>query len=301
MKRVLLTGASGFIGRNIISKLELGGYEVVPIVSISSRLITECTPYVCNLLNFNEVADLCKSVKATHLLHLAWHSDYKTIYESDSNLQWIGASLHLVREFLKNGGERVVIAGSCAEYNWHNSNFSEDDLDSQALTQYGRSKNRLRRLLEELKEEHSYSLGWARIFFVYGFYEPPHKFIASAIDKLLNGTPFFLQNGQLIRDYLHVTDVADALFLLLNSNLEGVVNVGSEYGHSLELILRIIESELKIIKSSVFIENKESLQPQSIVAKGSRLKTELGWQHSLSIQAGLSGTISWRKIHLREF
>jgi len=117
MKKVLLTGASGFIGRHCITPLVNSGYEVH---CISTRNVNEQSEGVywhkADLLKTLDVSSLVSNIKPESLLHLAWHMQPGDTLNDPCNIEWIEKSLSLLRVFKDNGGERAVIAGTCYEY-----------------------------------------------------------------------------------------------------------------------------------------------------------------------------------------
>src|SRR6267143_4821300 len=119
MKRILLTGATGFIGRQCVPLLVARGYQVH---AVSSKPIKDNRDSVrwhqADLFDPLAVKALIGSTKPTHLLHLAWCTEPGKYWNSLENLQWVQASLGLLQEFVDNDGQRVVVAGTCAEYDW---------------------------------------------------------------------------------------------------------------------------------------------------------------------------------------
>src|ERR1700683_1086925 len=119
MKRVLLTGASGFIGQPTINSLQRRGFE---IYAISRKPIFETLPNVvwceADLHDHSAIKELVSSIKASHLLHLAWYVEHGAYWASEENLKWVISSLNLVEAFMNHGGKRLVCAGTCAEYDW---------------------------------------------------------------------------------------------------------------------------------------------------------------------------------------
>src|SRR5262245_28337598 len=119
MKRVLLTGATGFIGRHCLPALLAGGYEVH---TVSSRAAVGHPQGVyahqADLLDSVQVAALFSSIRPSHLLHFAWYAQPGAYWTSLENVRWVQSSLDLLWSFVAYGGQRVVMAGSCAEYDW---------------------------------------------------------------------------------------------------------------------------------------------------------------------------------------
>src|SRR5207302_9028354 len=117
MKRVLVTGANGFIGRQCLPLLLAMGYEVH---AVSRQDVDQSLPGVvwhsCNLLESESRGHLVTQVKPEYLLHLAWYAVPGKFWESPENTEWVRASLDLARTFEKAGGKRFVAAGTCAEY-----------------------------------------------------------------------------------------------------------------------------------------------------------------------------------------
>src|SRR5277367_1630481 len=122
LKRVLVTGAGGFIGRSSIAPLQRLGYEVHTVFS-AARGQSGAAPQgvfaqVADLLSESQVDALLARVAPTHLLHFAWIATPGIYWHSPDNLRWLAASEYLMRGFRAHGGVRAVMAGSCVEYDW---------------------------------------------------------------------------------------------------------------------------------------------------------------------------------------
>ena len=122
MKKVLLTGASGFVGRHCLPALVARGYEV-HAVSSSATAPADTPPGVrwhqADLLDGAQVSALLAQVRPRHLLHSAWYAVPGKYWTAPENFRWVRASLHLLQTFAAHGGRRVVVVGSSAEYDWH--------------------------------------------------------------------------------------------------------------------------------------------------------------------------------------
>ena len=290
--KVLVTGASGFIGFHCCNHLSALGYEVH---AVSSKIQTGSALqwHKVDLLNSQQIRELINTTKPTHLLHLAWYAEPGKYWTSIKNYHWVKASLTLFEEFSKSGGKRVVVSGSCAEYDWGFSNYYEDSTPLNPNTLYGVCKHSLQSMLFSYASLTGLSFAWGRIFSIYGPREHPKRLFASVIQALLRGETVECNNGELTRDYLHVNDVASAFVALLNSDVQGPINIGSGSGATLKTIVGKIEKSIGNYGSLRF--NKQSNitnEPLIIIADTQRLNS-IGWRPIFNIDTGLDDTIEW--------
>src|SRR6185312_10743533 len=115
--RVLLTGGSGFIGSRAIAPLLAAGYEVHAL-GRRRGASPDVTWHELDLLDDRATGRVVADVAAERLLHLAWHTEHGRFWSAPENLDWVAASVRLMRAFAEAGGRRAVIAGTCAEYDW---------------------------------------------------------------------------------------------------------------------------------------------------------------------------------------
>ena len=299
MKRVLLTGATGFIGSHCIAPLIERGYEVN---AVTSREPGEGFPGVrwhrCNLLDVDATAALLRTVRPSHLLHLAWYVVPGKLISAPENYDWFHASFGLVRKFCAEGGAKVVSSGSSYEYDWKYGYCSELTTPRNPDTVYGVCKNALYEVLKAMAESFSVKFSWGRVFFLYGPREHPNRLVSSIIRALLRGEPAKTSHGRQIRDYLHVQDVADGLVALLDSDVVGPVNIGSGIPVALREIIQTIgrmlaREDLVQIGAVPARANDAPL----VVADVRRLTEELQWRQRMDIVSGLEQTIDWWKRH----
>ena len=144
--RVLLTGASGFLGRYVLDSLRRQNIETVIVGRQPVPDNTFANFIKADLLTTPDFSWLVKDAKATHLLHLAWYAEHGKYWTSPLNLRWVEATTRLVEEFCKAGGKQVVIAGTCAEYDWSHGYCREDSTPLNPATLYGTAKDVARRL-----------------------------------------------------------------------------------------------------------------------------------------------------------
>jgi len=304
MKKVLLTGASGFIGRHCIQPLIDRGFDVYcvyrtvrPDIFIDEDHVTWCQT---DLMKIKDFQNLFESLSPTHLLHLAWDVTPGSYFESVNNFDWLVSGLHLLSEFTKSGGTRAVCAGTCFEYDLRYGYCNEYITPTVPSTYYGFCKHQLQSISDKYAEKKGIKFTWGRIFYPYGPFEYPTRLVPSVIQALLNDESAQCTHGNQIRDFLHVTDVADAFVTLLDSEVTGIVNIGSGKPVSIkELVMQIAQLLRKEddIRLDAFPAREN--EPQFIVADTSRLQKEVKWCQKYSLEEGILDTISWWKNYRR--
>ncbi len=305
MRKVLLTGATGFIGRHCLPALVAAGFDEIHAVStraatdganeLAPRTTTGVRWHETNLLSDDAAERLVAEVRPTHLLHMAWYAEPGKYWTSPLNEDWLRASVRLLGAFASHGGERAVAAGTCAEYDWNYDGYcSESETPLAPATLYGRSKHALHDALETLARERGLSAAWGRVFFLYGAHEHPQRLVSSVIRALLRGEPARCTHGEQLRDFLYVQDVADAFVALLASDARGAFNIASGEAVSLKTVVNKIAEKLQrpdLVQLGAI--PAPAGEPQLLAADVSRLRGEVGWSPAYTLDAGLDASISW--------
>lgn len=300
MKRVLVTGASGFIGSHCLLLLtplaeELHAVYYHPPAQTNASVI----PHHVDLMDARQVEHLIATVQPTHLMHLAWDTTPGDAITSTRNIQWLQASLNLIESFQRHGGQRVFVAGTCLEYEAGNSPLSAICTPAKPKTMYGACKLALQQVLAGLSHHHGLGWTWGRIFYVYGPGEHPERLVPNVITSLLADQPARCTHGEQVRDYLHVADVAQACVTLLNSDVEGVFNIASGQPIRLKDMVDTIARKLgkeHLIELGALPARTD--EPPFLVADISHTFEQLNWRPEYTLETGLENTIAWWQTQL---
>jgi nucleoside-diphosphate-sugar epimerase len=299
-RRVLVTGATGCVGRHALPALVTAGWDVHAIASKQTPIdLAGVTWHHANLLDRDQMQRAVSQAGATHLLHLAWYIAPGRWAAAPENFEWVEASLALLRAFRAAGGARIVTAGSCLEYDWNYGStehrpFSESLTPRTPHTVYGTCKNALQALTSAYAASTGMTSAWGRIFFLYGPHEHPDRLVASVIRSLLAGEPAKTSHGNQVRDYLFAGDVADAFVALLGSDVTGPINIAS--GNAITLKDIITRIGQLIGKPDLIRLGAIPAAPTDtpfVVADTSQLASSLSWRPRYGLDEGLTRTIEW--------
>lgn len=294
MKKLLITGATGFLGLQCVARASRSPFQT----HATSRTHHEsiAVPFhSVNLFDTNAVSELLETIKPSHLLHLAWMAVPGVFWTSPENHAWVEASKHLLNSFAKCGGERVVISGSCTEYDWETASVCREyETPLRPLTLYGKCKNELFEWSGTFAEKTGVSMAWARLFFFYGPREHPARLVSSVACSLLAGKPAECSLGTQERDFLHTADLADALVSLVESDIAGPVNVGAGKAVAVRQVIETVARECgrpDLVRLGA--RATPPTEPPLLVADVTRLRDELGWQPRIPLERGLKETVDW--------
>jgi nucleoside-diphosphate-sugar epimerase len=296
MARVLVTGASGFVGRQAVPILVARGHEVIAV----GRPDAEMAPpegvrfAICDLLREGSAAELIATCRPSHLLHLAWNVTPGRFWTDPDNLDWVSTSLRLFRAFAEQGGQRFVGIGSCAEYDWSHDFLRENETPLKPQTLYATAKVAFSSLIQHVAPQLGVSVGWGRVFFLYGPGEKRGRLVSDVFLSLLEGQPALVSHGRQQRDFMHVEDVAGAFVALLESPVTGGVNIATGDCRPLADIVSAIAEQTgrpDLLRLGALPARPDD--PPRLAADVRRLRQEVGFQPRFDLAAGIADTHRW--------
>lgn len=278
-QKILVTGATGFVGRHVVEELSKRGEEVVA----SSRTQPDSDfpesvtfiPY--DLMSPTEVDLYEYFSRPDRIIHLAWSGlpNYTSSFHIEENLP---AHQHFLDNLVRNGLKHVTVAGTCMEYGMQEGELIETD-QAKPENEYSRAKDGLRRHLESLQSNYNFQLCWVRMFYMYGEGQNPKSLHSQLISAIRSGAAEFdMSPGDQLRDFLPVEEVARILVeIALQDKFSGIINCCSGKPISVEDFINEIMAkhgvQLKLNKGKFGYSN---LEPRNFWGSTKKLETIIG-------------------------
>jgi len=226
--RVMVTGATGFVGRHVVNELLTHGYSVVAIARDIKRAREMPWFDRVEFIQCDLHADFKPLFQSeclpSAIVHLAWTGlpNYRDFFHISKNLP---GDLAFLEAAVKSGVPHLLVAGTCLEYGMQYGPLTEE-METNPTTPYGFAKDTLRKALQLLQKESPFTLQWMRLFYMYGEGQNKNSLLAQLDRAIDEGQAIFnMSAGDQLRDYLSIQEVAENFVLALESpKLEGVIN-----------------------------------------------------------------------------
>lgn len=227
--KVAVTGASGFVGRHVLTDLLKHGVEITAVTRDATRLVE-----LRKVVNIVEM-DIARTLPDSYarmgypdvLIHLAWDGlpNYKSLHHFETELP---IQYQFLKSVIDAGLPSVMVTGTCFEYGMQSGALAAD-IPTRPDNPYGYAKDALRKQLDFLKSVKPFNLTWGRLFYMYGEGQAGTSLYPKLKEAVAQGDKVFkMSGGEQLRDYLPVTEVAgDIVRLALAKRDIGVVNVCS--------------------------------------------------------------------------
>ncbi|WP_460098066.1 NAD-dependent epimerase/dehydratase family protein [Pseudomonas sp. H3_C08] len=229
--KVLVTGATGFVGRHLVAALLARGCEIRAVAR--NVEIAKGMPWINDVefvsadIHAADLDVVALTVGIDALAHLAWPGlpNYRALFHFEHNLM---ADYRFIKSAVEAGVQQVLVTGTCFEYGMQSGPLSESSAP-QPSNPYGLAKHTLHLFLQNLQQELPFTLQWARLFYLHGEGQNPNSLLA-ALDRAIDtGEPSFnMSAGEQLRDFLPIENAAGYLAAILQRHdFDGVINCAS--------------------------------------------------------------------------
>jgi nucleoside-diphosphate-sugar epimerase len=304
--RVLVTGAAGFIGANLVRTLLDRGASVHGLVRSSTKLwrlqeiLTRFTLHRTDLVHGEALRDVVKRIQPEIIFHLAVSRADSSPEERLTTLQTnIVGTFNLLEAAASLNHQRFVLLGSSMEYGLSGLPLRESEYPSPT-TLFGATKASATLLCQQVARARQSPIMILRLFMVYGYWESPARLIPASIMAALNNREIALTRSGYRRDWVFVEDVVQACVLAAGAaNPAGeIINIGCGEQWSNEEIVTTIESIVgQPLRVRVGAYPARPWDRDCWVADNQKAKQWLGWEPRHSLRSGLEKTVSWFRLH----
>ncbi len=304
-----MTGASGFLGTNLVYRLLDSNNKITVLTHKPhnlwrlGKIIFGLDVRTVDLTKIEEIRKAVKQTKPDIVFHLATYGVYSYQDNFDNIIQTnIAGSVNLMNVLSEYNIKKFVNLGSSFEYGPKLAKIKETN-DMDPLTVYGVSKVAQTNFVQYFAKHRNLPAVTLRIFNAYGMFEERNRLIPSLMLSALTRKTLHIKNPKEIRDFIFVKDVVDAMIKASKIKKSGVIfNIGTSNGYSVE---QIVKKSSKITNSDtiVFDSNEKPENHRKLIANIDEAKKTLGWKPKVSIDRGLKETFDWFKhnIHLYKF
>lgn len=303
MKRVIITGATGFVGANLARRLLEAGHQLHLLVrpGYTAWRIDAIRQAVhlheIELRDAEGLRDLVKQIRPEWVFHLAAHGAYpwQTDLHQMAQTNFLD-TINLVEGCLKTGFEAFINTGSSSEYGYKNIAPTETEW-LEPNSHYAVTKASATLFCRYTAQSRGVHLCTLRLYSVYGAYEAPKRLMPTLILHGLQGNLPPLVNPDVARDYVYIEDVSDAYLLAaskVGSEVGAVYNVGTGVQTSMR---QVVETAQRILHLAVEPQwgsmLNRSWDTACWVANNQRIAAELGWKPRYTFSQGFSQMVEW--------
>lgn len=229
---VLLTGATGFVGRQILRALAEHGVSVRAVVrdgkqgQLATQAGIESVVTTPDLFaeNADWWTDACKGIDS--IIHVAWYTEPGKYLQSAKNLDYLVGTLQLAKAAAQTKVRRFIGIGTCFEYDLTGGMLSVDT-PLRPLTPYAGAKAAAFMALSQWLPQEGVEFAWCRLFYLHGEGEDARRLVPYLRAQLMAGEPAELTSGNQIRDFLDVREAGRMIAETALSNEQGAINICS--------------------------------------------------------------------------
>ena len=242
MSTILLTGATGFVGRHILNELQQREHKVIAPVRSNWQARIEIDTRLTQVVEtkdlfFEDYDWWCKALDGVDIIvHSAWYADPGSYLVSEKNLDCLSTTVLMAKAAAAAGVKRFVGLGTCLEYEMSNDHPLTTDSPLAPTTPYSAAKVAAFFALQQWLKQEGISFLWCRLFHLFGDGEHPNRLVPFLHENLKNGSVVDLTSGRQIRDFIAVENAAKMIVDGTMSTLQGPANICSGKGRSVRAL-----------------------------------------------------------------
>jgi nucleoside-diphosphate-sugar epimerase len=301
-RKILITGATGFVGSNLARRFLKEGMEVHVLTRHSSDkwrivgILGDIREHSADLLQQGKLESIVSVVKPNIIVHSAVYGGHSFQKEArqimDSNFF---GTFNLLNACRKSNFDLFINTGSSSEYGAKPRPMKESDV-LEPLDSYGVSKTAATLYAQSLAKTMLLPICTLRLFSPYGYYDDPKRLVSSTTISCLKGEKPNVSSPDPVRDFIFIEDVADAYMKAIETPgaIGKILNIGSGKQYSVdEVVGKIIELTGGKVRPVWGGAQKRSGEPAVWQADVSLAKAVLNWEPIHSLEGGLSKTAKW--------
>lgn len=283
MPKIVILGATGFLGSPIADSFEFAGWEIVSFSRTESASSTRQV-VLADLFEEESLKRAILLLRPNVVLSTAWDTEHGKFWTNESNIDYQNATLRFAELSFQAGVETFIGLGTMSEYG-ASPGFCDANVTPLIITDiYSKSKIETGLELKKIGEAYGRQTHWARVFQAFGPNEKSERFVPGLITKLQKGTEFSIRTPNFEMDWIHTADVASAIVFMLENRLNHFVDIGTGIGTTVkelsELICEEFELDSNLLDYSGQIPGHER---KAVVDKRSQLLS-LGWRPTESLR-----------------
>lgn len=299
MKKILITGASGFIGNQLVQKLRLKKNIILYLIVNKNKVFSDSRNInliYCSLLNKSKLKKKLSKIKITDIIHCAWIGVDAKKRNSISQKKNINIVYNIFNALGKKKITSFIGIGSQAEYGFKKKIITED-LKLKPITFYGKAKIKIYNILKNKCKSKKIKLVWLRIFTGYGPGSKPEWIIPHTIRSLILKKKTKFTAGEQIYNFIYISDIVKCIIkVLFNKNSNGAYNLAYKKSYKIKNVVKLIFSIFKV-NDKPLLGHIDYRKDQIMIYKPSikKLRKDLNWVPEIGIKEGLKKSIDFLK------